>query len=457
MSIIDAIFDREAHSLQEAFGTVDITSPEMREAIKDWFKLYFSQTVEKDEDPCQQIPYTVVSKLTKVAFAEYSWETSDKYAETVMQTLDKHKEKAMSLAMIGGTVLLKPVPTPKGWAWVEIPRTNVLVFARDESGAMTDIGTAEITKDGPYTYTLLERRQVDRNSYLTIRNQLYQTRAVAGTIGTRVPLATLDKYAELPDEYTYTVPIGLGVVEVSLPMTNSVDGSADAVSVYAKATGLIHNINHNEHQINVEYDNAKSRLGVSADLAQKGKEHCKQFDDDVFLLIDDDPESIGFNVFSPAIRDESFFNRKREYLRNVETVIGLRRGLLSEVEEKERTATEINTTSGDYAVTVGDLQSMWSRAVADALTLCGTLGKLYKVNGASEIAEDAVSINWGNGILYDEEKEIERTLDLVARGMLRPEIGLAKILKMPYKTEADLQKIREKYMPKIEQLGVDEE
>ena len=52
------------YSYEEAFGAWDQTSRQMRDAIDQWFKLYYGVTGQ-DNDGCQRIAYTVVSKLEK--------------------------------------------------------------------------------------------------------------------------------------------------------------------------------------------------------------------------------------------------------------------------------------------------------------------------------------------------------------------------------------------------------
>jgi len=239
----------------------------------------------------------------------------------------------------------------------------------------------------------------------------------------------------------------VGLVDVKTPMVNCVDGSADPVSVYAAAVGLIRNINRNEAQLNGEFERGESRIIVSQDMLAKTKDGQRGLKDHVFVGLDEDPETAGITIFSPALREASFLARKQEYLRNVENVIGLKRGLLSEVEAAERTATEITSSAGDYNLTVIDFQGMWEKAVRDAMQLCSVLGQLYKVEGAHEIAEDAIVINWGNGVLYDEEKTWTDYKDMVAKGLLKPEIAMGWRFNMPTKTEADLQKIRQQLMP----------
>lgn len=446
MSGLSNIF---AADIQSAFRAKDITSNAMRKTIGDWYDLYYLKERTEKEDPCQQIPFTIVRKLTKTTFSEYAATAKDDFTKGVLKALNKKKKRAMQKALIGGECLLKPVPTASGFRFGLVDRRNILVFGRDGDGQMTDIGTSEVTAKGQYYYTLLERRTVDANGYLTIRNSLYRS-ATSGTLGQQVGLQSLPEYAELPDEYTFTVPIGsIGLAALRSPVENCVDGSHDAVSVYAPAAGVIHNINENEAQMNGEFDRGESRIIVSSDMLKRDKSGRRTFADHVFTGLDDDSETIGINIFSPELREQSFLNRKQEYLRNVESIIGLKRGLLSEVEAADRTAKEITSSEGDYNLTIIDFQSMWEEAVREAARLCGIFGQLYHVPGAHEVDPESVAIDWGNGVLYDDEAAWADKKDQVARGLLKPEIAVGWRYGMPYETEAQRNKIREKYMPDV--------
>lgn len=449
MSIFEAL--KTPYSLEEAFRAKDITSAAMRAAITEWFRLYYEREATEDSDPCQRIAYTVVNKLTKTCFGEYQASSTDEFAQSVLAALDAKKRKAMQMLMVGGEAYLKPFPSASGWGVSVVRRDNVLVFGRDAENRPVDIGTTERTVYGSRYYTLLERRTVGTDGRLTIRNRLYSSYNSAH-IGQPVSLNSLERYAALPDEYTYPAKIGLGLVHMQTPIENVVDGSPDGVSVYAAAVGLIHNIDRNEAQINGEFDRGESRIIASADLMKRDEDGKRHFSDHVFVGLDDSPKNVGVTIFSPELREESFLNRKREYLRNVESVIGIKRGLLSEVEAQERTAKEVTSSEGDYNLTIIDLQEVWEKAVKDAVKLCGTLGKLYKVPGAHEIDQDAISIDWGNGILYDEDKTWADYKDMVASGLLKPEIAIGWRFGMPTETEKDLAAIRKKYMPEVEQM-----
>lgn len=59
----------------------------------------------------------------------------------------------------------------------------------------------------------------------------------------------------------------------------------------------------------------------------------------------------------------------------------------------------------------------------------------------------------GNGVLFDEEKTWADYKDMVAAGLLKPEIALGWKFNMPRDTEAQLAKIRKKYMPEVVEDG----
>lgn len=451
MSIFSAL--RGAYSYEDAFQAKDCTSPAMREAVKEWFRLYYDQEATEESDPCQRIAYTVVRKLVSTAFGEYTATSADPFAQAVLDALDREKKKALQLALVGGEAWLKPVPGRDGFTFAVVRRDNALIFGRDSQGALTDMGMAEYTAEGSSWYTLLERRTLDGAGRLTIRNRLYRS-GMPGDLGSPVPLAALARYEALPEEYTFPAPIhSLGLARLKTPMENCVDGSPDGVSVYAPAVGLIHNIDHNEALLNGEFDRGQSRIIASADLLRKGRDGRRRLEDKLFVGIDDDPESVGLTIFSPEIREKSFLARKQEYLRSAENIIGLKRGLLSEVEAAERTATEITSSAGDYNLTIIDFQQMWESAAKEALVLCGKLGQLYRVPGAHDVEPEAVSIDWGNGVLYDEDKTWADYKDMVARRLIKPEIALGWRFGMPTETEADLAAIRVKYMPELQQLA----
>ena len=429
-----SIYDYEAR-----FGASDKTTKAMKAAIEDWFRLYYGDNAQTDRDPSQRIAYTVVNKLVKAMFAEYSAAAEDAGYQHLVAELDTRKKAAAQLALVGGECYLKPCPNGENFSFTLIPRDHILIFGRSTEGEPVDVGTMECSAQGKFFYTLLERRTMDSEGILTITNQLYRS-ADRDALGTKVPLQEHPAYGSLQESYRFEAPLGgIGLVRMKTPMLNCVDGSADGVSVYAAVADLIRNIDENEAQLRGEFSRGESRVILSRDMLRDG-----QLQDHLFVGLDEDPEAVGMTVFNPNLRVDAYLARKQEYLRNVESLIGMRRGMLSDANMEERTATEITSSAGDFNLTVIEFQKMWEAAQAETLALCGKLAALYQMPFPEEMT---VTADWGNSTLYDEDKIWEDYRQMVAMGLIAPEVALGWRFNLPSNTEAERQAIREKYMP----------
>lgn len=264
------------------------------------------------------------------------------------------------------------------------------------------------------------------------------------------------QYENLAPEYTYATPIdGVGLVHIKMPFANTVDGSTDGVAVYDPALGLIHNINRNEYLLDREFELGRMRIAVSADLltaAIPGKTGKKRLRDDLFVGLEESPGNVGITQFAPGLRDENYARRRQGYLKAIENLLGIKRGILSDAETVSKTATEINSSAGDYSLSIIDFQNLWYDALQDALRLADQLRQAYNLCSGPPWDPDALTVTWGNGVLYDADKEWAERKEMVQMGLLKPELALAWKYDLPAETEADLAFIRQKYMPELEQL-----
>lgn len=434
------------HQYEAAFGEHDRTSRAMQKAIEEWFALYYQDGQTQAADPCQRVPYTIVNKLVRTVFGEYASTARDPLGQKILEKLDRQRKKAVQLALVGGECYIKPCPEEDGFSFTVIPRDNVLIFGRDADGEPVDIGTVERTIRGKFYYTLLERRRVDEMGYLTIENRLFRSQT-ADTLGKEVPLETQLLYAGLAPEYTFDRPVGsVGLVRMKTPMVNCVDGSSDGVSVFAAAVGLIRNINENEAQMNGEFRRGESRIITSADMLEQDEFGNRTLTDHLFVGLDEDIDRVGLTVYSPALREQSYLARKQEYLRNVESIVGLKRGTLSDANVGKWTATEITSSAGDFNLTVIDLQQMWEEAVGQAAALCARLAAFY-LPGQVVDENMGITLDWGNGILYDEDKVWADYMEMTAKGLLKPEVALGWRFNMPAESQEELALIRRRLMP----------
>lgn len=455
MSVISALFSK-ATSYEEAFKASDISTTEMKEAIEEWYRLFYNRGADEKANRCDRVAYTIVDKITRAMFGEYQASAKDDFTAALLEELADEKVRATHAAMTGGRAFIKPYLNAGRVEFSVIERPNMLIFGKDTKGNTIDIGTAEKTSVGNKYYTLLERRTVGRGGLLTIKNRLLVSDD-RENIGRPCPLSALEKYAELPEEYTFTEPMGLGLAEIRCPVPNVVDMSTDPVAVFAAAVDIIKEVDFLEAWIHGEFERGKSRIMVPSDMMERqtiNGETRRYLKDTVFTAIGsgsiDSQDTI--TTFSPALREQSYLATKNDKMRDIENAIGLKRGLLSQVEASERTATEVTSSMGDYSLTIISFQQMWEEAAREAVRIAAIIGRLYRVPGAHDVQDKDVVISWGNGILYDEDKVWTDLKYMVSAGLLRPEIAVGWYFDMPIDTPADLEKVRQKYMPLIEQL-----
>lgn len=458
MSVLGDLRNHTVYSMEQAFRANDVTTQKMRAAISTWFSLYLDHKDNDETDSSQNLPYLIVNKLVKTVFSEYECTVSAKsrkadFMRKVLRSTGKIRKEAMQKALIGGECLIKPNFTDSGFTITTVGRDCFIPFARDASGKLTDVGLSETTTESGIYYTLFERRTLDESGHLTVQYKLFRSN-VSTVPGSEIPLQSLPKYEALEPVMTLPQPLSnVGMVSVKTPMFNCIDGSSDGVSVYAPAVKLIQNINRNERQFCDEFENGASRIIASADMVREDASGKKKLSDKLFIGVDENPEDVGITIFSPPLREQSYLARKQEYLRNIESLIGMKRGILSEVEAAERTATEITSSAGDYNLTITDFQEVWEQALRELLSTCDALGQMYRLCDAAPFdPETDLAVDFGDGVLFNRDKACAEYKEMVSMGILKPELFLAWYFDLPHDTPADLQAIRDTYMPLMESL-----
>lgn len=415
-AIATALFNgNNLDNVQEAFKEPDITSEAMKRNIDDCYFLFYDG-MNNTEDGCMNIPATIINKLVKTTFSEYSARTDNDGINNVLKKLNKIKKAALQAVLLGGEVFIKPIFKDDDIEFTIVNRNCFIPLGRNSDGVVNKVGLTEVTVSGNSYYTLIETRTAGKT--LNIKYELYESET-KGLLGHRVPLSTLDKYAELEEDIDINIKNSLGMVQVKTPVLNNIDGSNDGVCIYSAAARLIHRINRNEMQMNDEFDLSQKRLIVSSDMFRKDNNGNPHLYDKLFTALDDEPEAVGIHEFSPAIREQNYLNRKNEYLRNIENICGFKRGLLSEVEAQERTAKEITSTEGDYNLSIIDIQDMWKEAVKDVINTVLMMASIYHYNLSFYDVDDIV-FDFGDGVLYDRQRTFSELSSMVSAGLLDP-------------------------------------
>lgn len=122
-----------------------------------------------------------------------------------------------------------------------------------------------------------------------------------------------------------------------------------------------------------------------------------------------------YQVFAPALRDTSYLTGLNQYLRNVESHAGLSFGVISQVADVEKTATEIVSSRQKLYATVSDLQAALEdalRGLIDALDYWGD-----HVKGAPGRGKLNIAFHWDDSIILDRITEMDQWRQDVSMGL----------------------------------------
>ncbi len=212
----------------------------------------------------------------------------------------------------------------------------------------------------------------------------------------------------------------------TLPFANTVDGSAEAVSLYANAEQILMDIDRLYNDYCFEFETARRKLILREDalrLKNDGSpvlphgEHA----DDVYLPLDLGGDSQAFADYTPKLREEEYRSAINQLLRLFELQCGLSNGTFSFDEKGALTATEIISQDRRSYYTVREIQQQGRVALEQ---LCEAMTALCDLYGVGGYGDSEPVITFGDGIFEDINVEFQRRLKLVELGM-KPELLLA--------------------------------
>ena len=134
----------------------------------------------------------------------------------------------------------------------------------------------------------------------------------------------------------------------------------------------------------------------------------------LFKKIDSGDDTF-FEEFSPAIRDSSYFARLQELYQRLEKEVGTSRGILSEVETRNATATEIKKAMYDTFTICDDMRTNIEKAMDDFFYACNVLANAYNLSPQGEYELD---FDWSYSLLEDPQQEFNQMMQCESKGII---------------------------------------
>lgn len=279
--------------------------------------------------------------------------------------------------------------------------------------------------EGVFHYTLVEK-QLFKNGIHTIECKAYVS-PNEKILGQEIPLTRVSKWKDISplttigdEEHPLDRPL---FSYFRVPFGNQIDPKSPlGVPVFARAIDRIEDANKQWTYLMWEFEGGQLAVDV-ADEYLNFKEDSEytlpQAANRLYRrLIIDDSNPEGYNVFSPALRDESLLNGLDAIKREIEFDCCLAYGTLSNPQSVDKTAEEIRSSKQRSYTAVCDMQAALETALTDYIY---AIDKFASALGIAPAGNYDVQFNWGDGILEDTQLEQTIRLQEVNSGITRKE------------------------------------
>lgn len=295
----------------------------------------------------------------------------------------------------------------------------------DASGKITEAAFIQRKFDKDTTYSRLEYHKLVNNS-VTVINKAYKCKVNsnrADYLGDEIPLSQVPEWANLQPTTVIDNVDRLLFAYFKMPEANTVDTySPLGVSGFDKVRGLIEEADKQYSRMLWEFEGGELAIDIDRDALkwvddpnnpEQGKSVVKRLQDRLYRRVDLNEENT-YNIFSPALRDQSLINGLNCILMRIEDGAGISRGTLSDVISEAKTATELRMLRIRSYETNAHIQKAIQHALADTIYVMNVLCDLYEITPDGEYE---VSYEWDDSIINDSDTELTKRMILIQNGI----------------------------------------
>lgn len=419
-------------NVQKAMGVNIITSNEMANAIYLWSQMYINRaTWLTDSIRGIGLPAAIASEHARLVTMESKFNFPDtqrgRYIAEQFRAVKSMLPAYVEFGCAKGGFVMKPY-VDKGKITVDFVHEDDFFPVTFNAGKVTAAMFPEYKKTGKKLYTRLEYHELTDRGYRIVNRAFASDNASVQVnnivnLGGEIPLDKVEEWAGLaPEVEIQGVDFPL-FAYFKVPIANSIDPHSPlGVSVYSRAVPLIQDADEQYGAAIWEYRSKETAIQAGAEYFERdrynnillpvGKERMFQSFRDT-----GDREKGLFNIFSPEIRDESFYRGLNRMLQRIEFNCGLAYGTLSDPQNVDKTAEEIKSSKQRSYAMVTSIQNALQVTLED-LTRAMDFWASY--GGLAAEGKCDISSSWDDSVTTDAETKRKRDLEDVAAGILAP-------------------------------------
>ena len=375
------------------------------------------------------LPQSIASELARLTTLEMACTVSggeranaiNELIQPFIETLRTPVEYGCAL----GGILFRPVMSADGTISIDVIQGDSFCPTHfDSTGRMTGAIFSEQLVKGNKIYTRLENHAFADGQY-KVEVKAFRSMTTAD-VGLGVPLSEVPEWADIsPTSVVDGVDRPLwGYFKVS--GNNTVDRRSPlGVSVYANAVKLIRDCDEQYGRLLWEYEGGQLALDVDESALRKtpdGQITMPQREKRLYRNWLCGGYGQGgrnlYEVFAPALRDESYRRGLDTILKRIEFQCGLAYGTLSDPQNVDKTAEEIRSSKQRSYATVKDLQRSLKVAVTDLIYAIDALMTSAWQQGAAVVSpsEYDVTFDFDDSIVSDPKERKQMFWSYVTAG-----------------------------------------
>ncbi len=358
------------------------------------------------------IEHGICRELADVALSEMesavSVDALDGLYQKVIPLLNENLQEGLGL----GSFCLKPLP---GGITEFVSADKIIPIRFGDDGKPIDFAFLTVKKVGENNYYRKFERHYFVNGNLTIENKCYHSQAESD-IGRSCSLESVEEWAEInPGPVTYPGMAKMDFGYYRNPLRNNIDGTRCGVSIFDAAIGRIRKADTQGARLDWEYESGERAIHVDdrALKSSKGKYSLGKLNKRLYrgLNLEAGKDQELLKEYSPDIRDEAYKRGLEEVLREIEFIVGLAYGDLSNAQYVEKTATEIKSSKIRKYNRVNAIQNNLKDCLEDYVDA------LAFYNSAMSSGYE-FSCKFNDSILTDEETERQQDRQDVSMGVM---------------------------------------
>ena len=259
---------------------------------------------------------------------------------------------------------------------------------------------------------------LDDNGLLTIRQR------ATNAIGSEVPLQSLNEWAGISEEMTIANLESLPFAYLKNPTDNRINDGNYGVPVTYGCDKKIGEIVECQEEIRREYRLKKPIVGMDQTLF--GTKNGRRYLPVTGLFMPVTPSGLNtagklWEVYDPAIRDSSYYNRLVHLCEELEKQVGTSRGILTEPATHGATATEIKAANQDTYAIITDMRTSIEDAMRQLAYAINVLANAYML---SPLGDYDLAFDWSYALIESSQETYNQllasvTVDAVEAAELR--------------------------------------